>query len=100
MFVVSNFLSAFAAILDKVLQLYTFVAFVAVFIQWVRPDPFNPIIQTLRAATEPVFGWIRRHLPFTMVGMLDLSPMVLFLGIWFVRLFVVRSLVDLSLRLR
>lgn len=99
MFLMSNFVSACATILDKVLQLYTIVIFVAVAIQWVRPDPFNPIVQTLRAVTEPVFNWVRR-LPFAVVGMLDLSPMIVLLLIWFIRLFVVSSLVDLAVRLR
>ena len=99
MFLLSNFLSAFAMILDKVLQLYTIVIFVAVAIQWVRPDPFHPIVQTLRAVTEPIFDGVRR-LPFAVVGMLDLSPMIVLLLIWFLRLFVVNSLLDLSLRMR
>ncbi len=99
MFVFGNFLQTVALILDKVLWLYNIVVFIAVLIQWVNPDPFNPIVQMLRALTQPVFEWIRQHLPFVMVGMLDLSPMVVFLGIWFLRMFLVRTLVDVALRL-
>ena len=100
MFILGNFVRAVAMILDRVLQIYSFVVLVAVLISWVRPDPFNPIIQFLRAATEPVFGWIRRRVPFAMVGMMDLSPMLVFLVIWFLRMFLVASLYDLSLRIR
>ena len=100
MFVLGNFVEAVAVILDKALQLYTFVLFVAVLVSWVHPDPFNPIVRILRMATEPLLEWVRRHLPFTMVGMVDLSPMVLFLLIWFLRIFLIRSLFDLSSRLR
>jgi YggT family protein len=100
MFVVGNLCSALAILIEKVIWLYSIVVFVAVLIQWVNPDPFNPIVQFLRSVTEPVFGWIRRRLPFVTVGMLDLSPMVLLLGLWFVRMFLVSSLLDLAARLR
>lgn len=100
MFIVSNLLQAMAVILDKVLELYNLVLIVAVIISWVSADPFNPLVRFLRSVTEPVFGWIRRRLPFTVVGMLDLSPMVAFLGIWFLRVFLVKTLLDLSFRFR
>ena len=100
MFILGNFLHAIALILDRLLQIYSFVVLVAVLISWVNPDPYNPIIRFLRAATEPVFAWVRRRLPFTMVGMMDLSPIVVFFSIWFARLFLVNSLVDIASRLR
>ena len=96
MFLVANVLSAFATILHKVLELYSLVVVVTVLISWVRPDPFNPIVQFLRSITEPAFGWIRRRIPFAMVGMLHLSPMILLLFIWFVQLAVIPSLYDLA----
>ncbi len=100
MFIAANLVQAVALILDKVLELYNLVMIVSVLVSWVSADPFNPLVRFLRGATEPVFSWIRTRLPFTMVGMLDLSPMVAFLGIYFLRLFLVRTLLDLSLRLR
>ena len=100
MFIIGNLLHAVAVILDRVLQLYSFVVLVAVLVSWVNPDPGNPLIRFLRSATEPVFDWVRRRLPFTVVGMMDLSPIAVFCAIWFARLFLVNSLIDLSIRLR
>ena len=100
MFILSNFLEAVAVILDRVLQIYSFVVLVAVLISWVSPDPFNPVIKFLRAATEPLFEWVRQRLPFAVIGMMDLSPMVVFFTIWFARMFLVHSLVDIAVRLR
>ena len=93
-------MQAVALILDKVLELYNLVLIVAVIVSWVNPDPFNSIVRLLRSVTEPVFNWIRQRMPFTMVGMLDLSPMVAFLAIYFLRMFLIRTLLDLSVRLR
>lgn len=96
MFVLANFLNAAAAILDQVLWLYNIVVFIAVVLSWVGADPFNPIVRALRSVTEPVFAWVRARLPFAMLGMLDLSPMMVLVAIWFARLFLVRSLMDLA----
>jgi YggT family protein len=100
MFVLANFLQALATILDQLFWLYSLVIMVAVLLSWVSADPFNPVVQLLRAVTEPVFGWVRRRVPFAVVGLLDLSPMIVLLAIWFGRLFLVRSLLDLASRLR
>jgi len=100
MFVLGNIVQAVAVILERVLMLYKMVLIVTVLISWVSADPFNPIVQFLRAVTEPLFGWIRRYLPFTTVGMLDLSPLVAFLLIWLIQLGVVQSLYELGARLR
>lgn len=98
MFVIGNLCRALALILDKVLWAYNLVIVVAVLLSWVNPDPYNPIVQFLRSVTEPVFNWVRRRLPFAVVGMLDLSPFVVMLAIWFAQVFLVKSLFDLGFR--
>jgi len=100
MFIFGNLFQAVAVIFDKILWLYSLVVFIAVMISWVSPDPFNPVVQFLRSVTQPAFDWIRRRLPFAVVGMLDLSPMILLLILWFARMFLVKSLLDLSVHLR
>jgi len=100
MFVLGNFVEAIALIIDKVLFLYYWVLIIAVLLSWVSPDPFNPLVRFFRMATEPVFGWVRERFRFLSVGMLDLSPLAVFIGIWFLRMFLVRTLIDLSIRLR
>ena len=100
MIVLGNLLRAIAMILSQLLRIYSFVILIAVLISWVSPDPFNPVVRFLRSATEPVFGWVRRHLPFAVVGMIDLSPLIVFFLIRLCQVVVVRSLLDLGLRLR
>lgn len=100
MFVLGNLCQAVATILDKVLWLYGIVIGISVLISWVSPDPFNPLVQALRSVTEPLFAWIRRRLPFVVVGMIDLSPIVAFFLIQLIQMSLVRSLFDLGLRLR
>ena len=100
MFILGNLIEAAALILSSVLQIYYYVVLITVLLSWVSPDPFNPIVRVLRGLTEPVFDWVRRYLPFTSAGMMDFSPLVVFFGVWFLRIFLVRSLLDVAARLR
>ena len=99
MFVLGNFLQAVALVLIWVLWAYMWIVIGAVIISWVSPDPYNPIVRFLHQATEPVFYQVRRYLPFSGMG-LDFSPLIVLLAIYFVKAFLVRSMVDLAVRIR
>jgi len=98
MFVFGNLLGAFAQILHMLLQAYIWIVIIAALVTWVNPDPYNPIIRFLRGATEPVLYRIRRYLP-TASG-IDFSPFILILLLYFVDLFVVKTLSEIAFRLR
>lgn len=98
MFIFGNFLSAAAQVLDIVLTLYMWVVIISALISWVNPDPYNPIVRFLHAATEPVLRPIRRRLP-TAMG-LDFSPLIVILGILFIKKFLVASLLQMAARMR
>ncbi len=99
MFVFGNFLQAVAMILSYVLWAYMWIVIGAVIISWVSADPYNPIVRFLHQATEPVFYRVRRYLPMSGWG-LDFSPIIVLLAIYFTRVFLIRSLMDLAVRLR
>lgn len=99
MFLVGNFLDAIAWLLDLALWAYLWIIIARALISWVNPDPWNPIVQFLHRATEPVLTLIRRRLPTHRTG-IDFSPMVAILVIYFAQRFLVRSLFDLSRSLR
>jgi YggT family protein len=50
--------------------------------------------------TEPVFRWLRRRFPFLVMGGLDLSPLVVLFGIYFLQLYLVPVLTELGYRLK
>ena len=95
MFVAGNVLAAVANILDYVLQLYMWVIIARALISWVSPDPWNPIVQFLDRATEPVLSPIRRWVGWRMG--IDVSPIIVILIIWFLREALVKSLKDLAM---
>lgn len=63
-----------------------------------EPDPYNPIVRFIHNVTEPVLYPIRRKLPVVFGGM-DLSPIIVFLIIIFLRKFLVDSLTRLAISL-
>ena len=97
MFVAGNVLAAVATILDYVLQLYMWVIIARALISWVNPDPWNPIVQFLDRATEPVLAPIRRWVGFRMG--IDVSPIIVILIIAFLQIAVVQSLKELAMRM-
>ena len=81
MIILANTMSAVAMILGSLLSLYFWIVIIAAVLTWVRPDPYNPIVRTLRALTEPVFYRVRKWLPFTYTSGMDFSPVVVLLCI-------------------
>ncbi|MDD4702685.1 MAG: YggT family protein [Desulfovibrio sp.] len=92
MIVLANTMSAVAMILGSLLSLYFWIVIIAAVLTWVRPDPYNPIVRTLRALTEPVFFRVRKWLPFTYTNGMDFSPVVVLLSIELFNRIVVASL--------
>jgi len=97
MFIGGNILSAFATVLDTVLWLYMWVIIARALISWVNPDPWNPIVQFLERATEPVLAPIRRWVGWRMG--IDVSPIIAILGITFLQIALVQTLKDLAVRM-
>ena len=98
MFVLGDFLIAVAKIVDTLLEIYKWVVIISALISWVNPDPYNPIVRFLHSVTEPAFRPIRRLIGYRL-GPIDVSPIIVILGIIFVQSFLVRSLVKFGIKL-
>ncbi len=97
MFILANLLQAIAVVLNIVLTLYFWIIIISAVLSWVNPDPYNPIVRFIRSLTEPAFSLVRRWLPFTFIGGLDLSPIVVLLLIQFLKVFLVQSISQLAM---
>lgn len=95
-YVVQQFLVTIASILDGVIWFYSLIVFGAVICSWVSADPRNGIVRFLYSATDPVLAWIRRRMPFVILGGFDLSPLVLIFGLQLASGVVVKSLYRLA----
>jgi YggT family protein len=95
MFVIGNFLAALAQVLSMLLRIYMWIIIIRALVSWVNPDPYNPIVQFLRSATDPLLYRVRRWLPVSFGG-IDFSPIIVIAAILFLEVFLVGSLLDLS----
>jgi YggT family protein len=68
-------------------------------ISWVNPDPFNPLVQFLNRATDPVLAPIRKFVP--PLGSVDISPWIAVMILYSVnKYFLVPTLLELAMRFR
>jgi YggT family protein len=95
MFVISNFLSAMATLVDLVLSAYIWIVIGRAIVSWVSADPYNPIVRFVYQVTEPLLSRIRRVVPI-FGGGIDFSPMILIIAIIFLRSFIVPTLQQLA----
>jgi YggT family protein len=96
MFILGNFLDASATVIHYVLNFYMWVVIARAVLSWVNPDPYNPIVRFIHNITEPVLYPIRSRIPY--MGGIDLSPIIVILGIVFLEKFLVGSLAKLAFR--
>lgn len=84
------FLESLVSVINIALNLYIFVLIAAVLVSWVRPDPYNPIVQVLYRLSEPLFSRVRR-LMRTNFGGLDLAPLIVILALEFINILLSKS---------
>ena len=83
---IDSLIVAFASIFITILSLYKWVIIIGALLSWVQPDPYNPIVQMIYRLTEPAYALVRRFIP-TVIGGMDLSPIILLFGIQFLEIF-------------
>lgn len=98
MFILGNFLYSVAHLVEALLTILYWLVIVRALISWVDPDPFNPIVQFLYRTTDPILAPIKKFLPT--LGPIDLSPIIAFFVLYFLKLFLVSGLVGLATRFR
>ena len=100
MFIVKNLVHALATIVDMALVLYLMCLFAAVVISWFAPRSRHPLVRFLRGIVEPVLGRVRTALPFLVTSGFDLTPIVVFFAIHFLRRFLVPTLYEAAARMQ
>lgn len=76
-----TFIKAIDFVVQALINVYFFIVLGACLTSWVHADPYNPIVRVLRNLTEPAFRRIRKFMPFTYIGGIDFSPVVLMIAL-------------------
>jgi YggT family protein len=98
-FALRHLVQALATVIDIALVLYMIALLVAVAVSWFAPRSRHPAIAFVRRIVDPSLRRIRRAMPFLVQAGLDLTPIVLFLIIYFLRKFVVATLYEAATRI-
>jgi len=96
MFVLGQFFASLALLFSMVFKLLYFLIAIRILLSWFPVDPYNDVIRTLYAITDPILEPLRR-LPLN-VGMIDFSPMIAFILLTFLDSFVVGILRRLAMQ--
>jgi YggT family protein len=94
-----NFIVALAKIIDMALTIYIWIILGRAIISWVNPDPYNQIVIFLYRVTEPVMAPIRRLIPIRGLG-IDISPIIVIMIIYFLQMFLVKTMMQFGNVLR
>lgn len=73
-------ISGLGGIIHSLLTVYIWVVIIGALLTWVRPDPYNPIVQVIYRLTQPAYDLIRRLMPTVFNG-LDLAPIILIVAL-------------------
>lgn len=92
MILFANFLLAASRIIHIALMIYIWIIVGRVIFSWIRIPSLYQVAVILYRLTEPVLRPVRKFVPPSRMGGLDISPMLVILFLWFVDMFVVRSM--------
>ncbi len=83
-----------ASIIQSLLWVYFWIVIISAVLSWIEPNPYNPIVRLIYGLTEPVFDFVREHLPVNFGG-IDLSPIVVIIVIQILSQWAIPRLADL-----
>ena len=99
MFVLGNFLEALARVLGYLIEILKWLIIIRALLSWVNPDPYNPIVQFIERTTEPILAPLRRLVPAHRLG-IDISPILAFLILYFLQIFLIQSLIQIAFQFK
>lgn len=77
---------AFEQLLDLLFNVYLFAIAIRAILSWVAPNAYNPATMLLYSLTEPLLRVCRRVIP--PVSGIDLSPLVVLIGIQLIKILI------------
>ena len=83
-------LFAIIQLLHTIINVYIWIIIISALMSFIRPDPYNQIVQAIYKLTEPLFTFVRKTFPFVVISGIDLSPVVILLSLQFIDVFMMR----------
>ena len=92
-------MEAIAVILGYLIEILWWLVVIRALLSWVNPDPYNQIVQFIERSTEWILRPFRQLIPSYKIG-IDVSPILVLLFLYFLKIFAVQTLVGIAIRLK
>lgn len=73
---IDGIVNGLGGIVHSLLNVYIWIIIIGALLTWIRPDPYNPIVQIIYRLSEPAYRLLRRMMPTVFNG-LDLAPLII-----------------------
>lgn len=84
-----------AELVDLFIQTFVVMIFIRVLLSWINPGGYNPAVAVLYSLTDPLLKLGQRLIP--PIGGIDLSPIVILIGLQFLGKLIVPTLYQLAM---
>ena len=96
MFIIGELFQSLAFLVNGICQVLYWLLMARIIVSWFPVDPYHSIVQFLVQVTDPILMPFQR-IPLR-VGMLDLSPLLAFVTLFFINRVLVRILISLAIQ--
>lgn len=94
MFIIGELFNSLAFLVNAICQILYWILVARIIISWFPVEPYHPVVQFINQITDPILLPLRR-IPLQ-IGMLDLTPLLAFVILFFINRVAVRGLVMLA----
>lgn len=88
---------AIPELVDLIINIFLVALFIQVILSWISPGNYNPAVGLAYSLTQPLLGPVQRRMPN--MGGIDLSPMVVMVGLYLLKMLLIPPLQDVVMRL-
>ncbi len=79
-----DLLISFINLLQLAIQAYIIIILIRSVISWAGQIPQNRFVYFLKRLTDPVFRFVHKYFPFTIIANIDISPILIIFLLYFV----------------
>ena len=75
--ILNDLLKSLVQVFQLAIEIYIIIIVIRSIISWAGNIPPNNLTYFLRKITDPVFRIVHKYLPFTIIGGIDISPVII-----------------------
>jgi YggT family protein len=98
MFILKNLIIAISKILEIAVNIGLLVIILDVVFSWVNASTYNRIVHSVMVMSDFIMRPLKKRFNL-IVGVIDFAPIVTIMILYFIKNFVIQSLIDIAVRL-